>query len=250
LNLGCVGASLDYSLMLMLREWYRPWSPETHASFPPEFRSAVKTMLLASHRVSLPAEVTHRVLEFLHRDWWPDSRRQCWNFDCQAESTQSYYNAERDARPAVPARFLTTNDFVRCHHCQIATYCSEACRSSDWKSFHKSHCNRPPCRIPGPDEETFIASLEEPGDSQPNEGTNDTRGALSEAVPRQEAQIDETSEIVVEDDGDDEWEDEESENEEWEDMETDDDENGNGEDLSRAQRIYRYFRDRSYRYQE
>jgi MYND finger len=237
--------------MLMVREWYRPWNPKTHASYQPEVRSAVKTVLLASHRVSLPAEVTHRVLEFLHRDWWPDSRRQCWNFDCQVESTQNHYNAERDARPTIPARFLTTNNYIRCHHCQIATYCSEACRSSDWKNFHKSYCNRPPCRIPGPDEDAFIASLEDPGASVPNEIANDSRGAQRAAAEtRQVVQQDDASEAAVEDDGDDEWEDEESENEEWEDMETDDEDGDNGEEESQAQKIYRYFRDRSYRYQE
>lgn len=250
MNLGCVSASMDYSLMLLLREWYRPWSPENHASYPPEIRSAVKTMLHASHRVSLPAEVTHRVLEFLHRDWWPDSRRQCWNFDCQVESTQNYYNAERDARPTVPARFLTTTNYVRCHHCQIATYCSEACRSSDWKNFHKSYYNRPPCRIPGADEEAFITSLEEPGVSVPNEGTNVSRGAHVAAETGQHAHRDDAAEVAVEDDGDEEWEDEESEDEEWEDMETDDEDGVNGGDTSRAQRIYRYFRDRTYRYQD
>jgi hypothetical protein len=106
---------------------------------------------------------------------------------------------------------------------------------SDWKHFHKSYCNFPPCRIPGPDEETFLASL-------------DTESIVPEAKAQEpvgglELQLDindkaeEDGSVLVSEGSDEDWEDVESEGEE-----------ANGEEVSRTERIYRYFYDRSYRH--
>lgn len=223
--------------MLLVREWNQPWSPKRHMSFQPEFRSAATSVLMCSRRTGLPSEVSHRIIEFLHRDWWPDSRRQCWNYDCQVDLTQRYYDAGRCDRPPHPTRFMT-NEFIQCAGCKIATYCSEACRVSDWKHFHKNYCNYPPCRIPGPDEDAFIASLDRDSVTpETRTGELDAVRASGHELDDHEDMVEEDGSVLASEGSDEDWEDVESEDEETTD-----------EELSRTERIYRYFNDRSYRH--
>lgn len=200
-------------------------------SFSREFRRATMAVQLCARRVSLPPEVSLRVLEFLHRDWWPDERRQCWCYKCQEDSVQRYFGASPSQRSSRRACTLP-GEVVRCPHCRIATYCSEECRAADWKHDHRKYCNVPPCKLPGAEEERLIARLS----GQPLAAANEpdatvVMAAVEESIPSLD------TEELVEDDHDEEWEDIESEA---------DEEAAGAEESSRTQVIYEYFRDRSY----
>jgi hypothetical protein len=91
------------------------------------------------------------ICSFLSRDWWEDSRRQCWSFECQGE--RSTKAIERQTQGLKPAH-ATIQTLEYCPDCRVAAYCSKECRKKDCKTGHKKRCNRPPLvsQAPGSDE--------------------------------------------------------------------------------------------------
>jgi hypothetical protein len=145
-----------FTLMSLVRSWQAPWTPASHASFQPGFREAVKTISLCTHRLNMPNEIAMRVSTFLSRQWWPDERRQCWSYACQAE--QVYRQMQRKstsnsaAEPDTPAGRRALTSFP-CPNCQVAWYCSAACQEDDFKAGHKKGCCAPPfISVPSPSE--------------------------------------------------------------------------------------------------
>jgi len=219
LTRGELRALYDYSLVLLVRAWLAPWTPESHMSFQPAFRAAAATIMLSANRKSLPREVGIKVIEFMNRAWWPDDRMQCWNWYCQ----KAYNFARTDLRHGL----LTKNqNFNRCSKCNMATYCTEECRKADWKDRHSRYCNVPPCRIPS-FEESMLLSMVENADAAVLKNGEEEHLANTE-----DAGVD------MEHDGDDD-------DGEWEDMDSDDG-NGGSEPLSRTKMIYKFFRENAY----
>lgn len=155
LKKGELRSGLDFSLMLLLRAWHAPWTPESHISFQPEFRRAAHTIMLATSRLSMPNDVGYKIIEFLRRDFWPDERAQCWNHECQFNQVVKLVEMKKIAEQhnGVSRVFLT------CPKCGVPNYCSESCRKTDWADYHRQLCNAPPNRIPGLEEERLCTKV-------------------------------------------------------------------------------------------
>jgi MYND finger len=117
----------DFTLLLLLRAWQAPWTPETHASFQPQFRAAVETVAKATHKLGLP-----------------HSRKQCWCYACLVEKSTN--SIAQKMSPEYPSANDTsvTGPLEYCPHCKVAMYCSKACRNNDYYIGHKARCGRPP----------------------------------------------------------------------------------------------------------
>jgi hypothetical protein len=214
-------ARYDFSLMLLLRAWQAPWKPRTHYSFQPEFRGAAKCIMQCTHHLSMPKEIGQRIIEYLPRSFWPDDRNQCWNFECP-DSVASLLKKVQGNRSS------TTNiqSVLPCSKCHIPIYCSESCRKTDWKEDHKRFCKVPPfCKI-GPFEERFIASIS----NESADGMAEVKHVDSEDgdVVMKEAESDKAVE-----DNEEDWSDIDSQVED-------------DQPVSRTQRIYRFFEEKTY----
>lgn len=129
--------------MLLQRAWHAPWSPETHASYQPAFRLAVETIAKSVHRLGFPHEIMLSICSCLHRDWWNDQRKQCWNYACLSEKSSKmisrklapgYTDASFDDHQNEPIQL------EYCRRCQVAAYCCKNCKSRDFYQGHKSRC--------------------------------------------------------------------------------------------------------------
>ena len=133
----------DLQLVLLQRAWQAPWSPETHASYQPAFRVAVETIAKSIHRLGFPHEIMLSICSCLHRDWWDDNRKQCWNYACMCEKSRKlisrklapgYNEASMDDYQTDPIQL------EYCHRCHVAAYCCKNCKSRDFYLGHKSRC--------------------------------------------------------------------------------------------------------------
>lgn len=145
----------DLQLMLLQRAWQAPWSPETHASFQPAFRVAVATIAKSIHRSGFPREIMLSICSFLHRDWWIDERRQCWNYACLSE--KSIKMISRKLAPgynhaSIDDHQNALTNFEYCRRCHVAYYCCKSCRSRDLYVGHKARCCPALSRPPNDDE--------------------------------------------------------------------------------------------------
>ena len=134
----------DFSLLALQCAWHEPWTAETHSTFQPGFRTAVFQVALCLQGVGMPRELHSHIVQYFARDWWPDSRAQCWNYDCILEQLRKQEECRASSgggEPYVPP-------VVKFCVCGVAAYCSRACRENDWKSGgHKRMCGKPPyCR--------------------------------------------------------------------------------------------------------
>jgi hypothetical protein len=133
----------DSQLVLLQRAWQAPWTPETHASFQPSFRVAVATIAKSIHHLGFPHEIMLSVCSFLHRDWWNDRRKQCWNYACLSE--KSIKAISRKMAPGYSGASVDDHQdsyahLEYCRRCHVAMYCSKNCKSRDSYLGHKARC--------------------------------------------------------------------------------------------------------------
>jgi MYND finger len=243
LSNGEINARYDFTLLLLQRAWQAPWSPASHASFQPGFRDAVKAVALCTHSLGFPHETMMTICSFFNREWWDDSRKQCWNFECLGD--QSLKSIERRvAGGTVPDTGPTR--FEHCPHCHVAVYCSKECRDKDYKLGHKKKCNRPPLLSRAPDSEELelcSAILESCDAPLPAFLTSNNKEPIPKPFvanhPDIDAKVENDCDGMVEDDDDDDGS--------WETLESEDDRDGQNEaELSKTARIHKYFKEKVY----
>jgi len=130
-----------FSLLALRCAWREPWTAESHPTFQPGFRNAVRQVDLLLHRLEMPKELHGHIVQYFSRDWWPDSRAGCFYYDCMLEQVRKEEECREtgDVYVRPPVKFC---------QCGVAAYCSKACREGDWKRGHKRECGRPPyCRL-------------------------------------------------------------------------------------------------------
>ena len=133
----------DLQLVLLQRAWQAPWKPETHASFQPSFREAVATVAKSIHSLGFPHEIMLSICSFLHRDWWDDRRKQCWNYACLSEKSSELIS--RKMAPGYGAASIEDHQDASmhleyCRRCHVAMYCSKSCKNRDLYLGHKARC--------------------------------------------------------------------------------------------------------------
>eukprot|EP00577_Skeletonema_sp_RCC1716_P005416 CAMPEP_0113387256 /NCGR_PEP_ID=MMETSP0013_2-20120614/8439_1 /TAXON_ID=2843 ORGANISM="Skeletonema costatum, Strain 1716" /NCGR_SAMPLE_ID=MMETSP0013_2 /ASSEMBLY_ACC=CAM_ASM_000158 /LENGTH=765 /DNA_ID=CAMNT_0000270139 /DNA_START=1 /DNA_END=2294 /DNA_ORIENTATION=+ /assembly_acc=CAM_ASM_000158 len=167
-------ACYDFSLMMLVREWNKPWTPQSHLSFSIPFRNAISSLALCAHRYGVPASIVDIVNSFLPRSWFDDERMCCWSHECQMNqlsqlyrekisSRSSNWNGEtslqHEQRTQRPGRTLTSCG------CKVAMVCSK----DHWKRLHqeghKRQCGLPPFRPPFSKEDNlFVREIFEESD--------------------------------------------------------------------------------------
>ena len=169
-----ISARHDFSLLLLLREWNRPWTSGSHSSYSAHFRSAVKELALCAHRFGVPSDIVASVNTFLPRTWWPDERSCCWCRDCQflglkeqfrskiltRKGNWSKSNGEPFAQPQHHSnvRHKTPLQLITCK-CNVALACSKDHLRSLRQEWHKRECGLPPFRALVEEDELFIREI-------------------------------------------------------------------------------------------
>jgi hypothetical protein len=150
---------IDCTLLAMVRAWNAPWSPESHMSYQPQFRHAINTVALCTHRLGMPNELVHHIGEFMHRDWWDDERKTCFDYDCQAEQVMK--NMKRKFGAAQAGKLPSPGPVacISCPGCHQTHYCSKEHRESDYKEGHKNQCGTVPFCAPSKEEVDLFAAL-------------------------------------------------------------------------------------------
>lgn len=180
LNYAHLSARYDFSLLVFLRQWHAPWTPDSHLSFSLPFRRSVSTLALCAHRYGVPHDMVALVNSFLPRSWWPDDRRCCWCRDCQMTSLKhqsqssnwdsqyclrserkekskdgqsSHLGSEREEKSKPPLTLMT------CSGCQVAMACSKEHMKVMHKDGHKRYCGLPPFRAPFHEDDNEICRV-------------------------------------------------------------------------------------------
>ena len=180
LNYAHLSARYDFSLLVFLRQWHAPWTPDSHLSFSLPFRRSVSTLALCAHRYGVPHDMVALVNSFLPRSWWPDDRRCCWCRDCQMSSLKhqsqssnwdsqyclrserkekskdgqsSRLGSEREEKSKPPLTLMT------CSGCQVAMACSKEHMKFMHKDGHKRYCGLPPFRAPFHEDDNEICRV-------------------------------------------------------------------------------------------
>jgi hypothetical protein len=144
----------DFTLLSLQCAWNEPWTPESHPSFQPDFRTAVHQVALCLHSKGLPRELHGHIVQYFSREFWPDERRECRQYDCMVEQVRR----QEECRDTGDVYVRPPVEFCDCH---VATYCSRGpCRGLDWKDGHKWLCNRPPCRRPTAEDVRFCKAIQ------------------------------------------------------------------------------------------
>jgi hypothetical protein len=240
LTVGEIRARHDFTLLLLQRVWQAPWLPETHASFQPRFRDAVKAVALCTHRLGFPHDTMVAVCSFLNRDWWEEPRKKCWTYECLCEQSFKTIEQRFSHNTSIDSPAAVTPEY--CPHCRVAMYCSKECRDKDFKVGHKKKCCRPPFSSTAPDKEELQLCVEILKDSvtplPPFLTSRSTAGVdivgQVFAAPDGDTVDDEMGD--VDDDGS--WETVESGDEETKEAE--------GPTIPKTARIYKFFKDRAY----
>jgi hypothetical protein len=249
LSLDHCRSRYDFSLSSLAYAWGESWTEESHMSFQPQFRQAVKTVAMSCHRLNMPMELARRIASCLHRDWWRDEYRSCWNYDCHisniGKSVELYHNAVKDGNTDTQlGNFLFTSNglnstFRECEKCRVTKYCSKRCQEESYRASHVSHCGKLPCRKGRPSEsehhlyDTVFACREMQGQLLPL--------FISNNIPLPVV----SNNTVVDNDYDDDWEDEEDdddnedEDNDWESVDSNYNEN---EPESATTVIHNFFR--------
>lgn len=163
LSVHQIEARYDFSMVKLMREWCKPWSPSRHFSFQPEFRAAAKSIVQCSFRVGVPKEIAYHVIEFLPRQWWKEGSARCWCEDCTLENSMSYMrwklsygddgvDFDGNHGPQICPQY-------RCPKCRIAVYKNkEHCKKD--AAAHRKDCSKPPYWIPGEQEDALCQLVE------------------------------------------------------------------------------------------
>lgn len=185
----------DFTLLALQCAWHEPWTAESHPTFQPGFRTAVFEVALCLHHTGMPREIHGHIVQYLARDWWPDTRASCWNYDCMLAELRKQEECRDAGEEYVPPA-------VTFCVCGVAAYCSRTCRENDWKSGgHKRMCGKPPYCRPTVKEYRFCEVIR-----QKVLGVSDESDAMALEQNQSELVMDE---LVVEDEdeGDDgSWE--------------------------------------------
>lgn len=201
-------ARVDFSTLALVRAWDAPWSPQSHMSFQPLFRAAVKTLGLCTHRLGMPNELVHRISEFMHRDWWHDERKTCFDYECQVEQVGKSWKRKVTSRLKGVSPPSGPTACVSCPGCRLTNYCSNEHLEVDFKGGHKNHCGLVPFCAPTKEETGLFASLFPDDDvTGVTQGSGDPGIDIMEEDGGGDADTME-EDVVVGDatDGDDDWE--------------------------------------------
>ena len=169
LDYAHLSARYDFSLLVFLRQWHAPWTPDSHLSFSIPFRRSVSTLALCAHRFGVPHDMVALVNSFLPRSWWPDDRRSCWCRDCQMNrksqssnwDSQYFLRSERnDQNSRLSSEWdektKPTPTLITCSGCQVAMACSKEHMKFLHKDGHRRYCGKPPFRAPFHEEDNEI----------------------------------------------------------------------------------------------
>ncbi len=220
-------ACYDFSLLMLIREWNKPWTPRSHLSFSIPFRNAISSLALCAHRYGVPASIVEIVSSYLPRSWFDDERMCCWSHECQMTQLSELYREKISSRSSnwnrQKSQQKTQNRgrTLRACGCEVAMVCCK----DHWKKLqqegHKRQCGLPPFRPPFSKEENlFVREI--------FEGSN----TVDEVVDREYDKPDPNQNV---DDSD-----------SWESVDT------NTEDVQRCttnDKIYSWFNSQSYKIQ-
>ena len=187
-----LASRFDFSLLALQCAWREPWTPDSHPTFQPGLRTAVRQVALCLQRAHLPRELHGHIVQYFSRDWWPDNRACCWNYDCQLDQMR-----KREACADTGEEYKPPS--LKFCDCGVALYCSRACRDADMKDGHRRFCGRPPMCRPTAQEYRFCDVIRR------------TINPGSEDEVMEESTDHDKDEIVVDaddddDDDDDDWE--------------------------------------------
>mmetsp|Transcript_25824 Transcript_25824/g.54579 ORF Transcript_25824/g.54579 Transcript_25824/m.54579 type:complete len:1046 (+) Transcript_25824:34-3171(+) len=237
LDYGHLSARYDFSLVVFIRQWHSPWTPESHLSFSIPYRRAVSTLALCAHRYGVPADISAHVNSFLPRSWWPDDRRQCWCRDCQLQKLKKDYHSKISSRQTnwdpqeeqsstlhlKSERGAKSPTLITCPGCHLAMACSNDHMKYLHQDGHKRYCGLPPFRAPFSDEDNNLcrAILGEKEDTSLLENGDNENSSLHEG--------------------------ENSDDDDWESVNSS--EELGGAVRSKSDMIFSFFNDKSYKHQ-
>ncbi|KAL7554386.1 hypothetical protein ACHAWF_017831 [Thalassiosira exigua] len=215
LDQSSLSARYDFSLLVFLRQWHSPWTPE-----------------------SVPHDISIHVNSFLPRSWWPDDRRSCWCRDCQLNQLKAGFKAKIASRQSnwskggekalsslVEDEKKKSPTLMTCPGCHVAMACSKDHLKYLHQDGHKRYCGLPPFRAPFSEEDDNLCRQIFGG----KEDASDVENDHGENESEQGAEIDEEHE--------DDWE------------SVDSNEEAEGAEQSRSETILAFFDDKSYRLQ-
>lgn len=152
-------ACYDFSLMMLVREWNKPWTPQSHLSFSLPYRSAISSLALCAHRYGVPASIVEIVNSFLPRSWFHDERMCCWSNDCQLNQLAQLYRekissrtsdwiGEASRQPELPTTQSRPGKNLTACGCKVAMVCCKDHLKRLRQDGHKRQCGLPPFRPP------------------------------------------------------------------------------------------------------
>jgi hypothetical protein len=152
-------ARVDFTLLAMVRAWNAPWSPDSHMSYQPQFRQAIETVALCTHRLGMPIELVHHIGAFMHRDLWDDERKTCFFYDCQSDQVEKNMKRKLAAAQAGKLPLPGPEACMSCPGCHQTHYCSKEHLERDAKEGHKNQCGTAPYCAPSKEEGDLFAAL-------------------------------------------------------------------------------------------
>jgi hypothetical protein len=137
--------------MALNQAWAQPWRKESHMSFQPEFHQAVNAVRVCFTHLGLPSSLSTIVATFLPRDWWPDSRVECFSRKCQNNQIEAKFASKRLGTPPaikVASRVCTSG---------VATFCCEEHRQQH--AMERQNTRDPPFRLGTDEDRSLTASV-------------------------------------------------------------------------------------------
>ena len=163
-----LAASYDFSLLMLVREWHKPWTPQSHLSFSIPYRKAISSLALCAHRFGVPSSIVEIVNSFLPRLWWYDERIRCWCYDCQLNQLAQLYREKISFRTSnwdgnspllqseLTSQTRTGKTLTTCAGCKVAWVCCKDHLKSLYQEGHKRQCGLPPFKPPFSKEDNLL----------------------------------------------------------------------------------------------
>lgn len=199
------------------------------------------------------------ICAFLSRDWWEDSRKQCWCYECRYECRYDQAGKAIEHQLSNHNSIDSKTDALEyCPHCRVAMYCSKECRDKDYKVGHKKMCCRPPLQSTVPDKvelQLCVDILKDDATSLPKfltsrntESVDIVRQAF--AAPGSTDEHNSGGDMAVDSMADDDLMDDDAGGDDdddgsWETVESGDEgtKEAEGSTISKTARIYKYFKE-------